>query len=206
MVCQSETVSNRRVAANCSFRSDHLAVGEWHSVALPAGLELPDVVVRLLDSATTRWLPDQWAGEFDLARARSWIRERDEESTTLLVTEIGSREPVGLAILFDARVDEGDGIELRLGYVVAASASGRGYATELVAGILRWCRAGSLVSSVVAGVDRDHHASIRVLVKNGFERIGDTAHGEELYRVVLEHGSGSRDGSRRGEEGTWSSQ
>jgi RimJ/RimL family protein N-acetyltransferase len=74
---------------------------------------------------------------------------------------------VGFIILFEIDHGVADGAEVRLGYVLAESAWGRGLASELVHGFVEWCRKAD-VARIVGGVDRDNVPSRRVMEKNGF--------------------------------------
>ena len=58
--------------------------------------------------------------------------------------------------------------DVRLGYLLAEQAWGRGLASELVGGFVCWYEANPAIRHLVAGVDQDNVASVRVLEKNGF--------------------------------------
>ncbi len=183
------------------FESDRLKAFDWHDVSPPAATEsllteasdsasslaasslaapwLARVVEAMLTPAVTAHLPPAWQGPFDSDRAARWIRERDAEGRVLLVVEQESGSPVGLVMLHHA--DSSDpAAEVRLGYLLAESSWGRGYATELIRGLTEWAgRVG--VRSVVGGVSRENHASIRVLEKAGFERLREEGPGDEVF-------------------------
>jgi ribosomal-protein-alanine N-acetyltransferase len=174
------------LARTCRFQTRRLDVAEWHSTPLPAGAMLADVLTRLLTSTTTRSLPPSWHGDYDRDRAAAWIIERDTDSPTLLVTHRESATAVGLVILFERPSAGGSQrVDLRLGYLLAESAWGRGLGTELVAGFIEWCRSGSAVRSIAAGVELDNKASARVLTKNGFRPAETATDGEKLYELLL---------------------
>ena len=95
----------------------------------------------MLTEPVTRTLPTAWQGNYTVSRAREWIKERDKEGTTLLVVERSTKEPIGLVILIEVDSENAnDGIEVRVGYLLAESAWGKGLATELVKGFVEWCR------------------------------------------------------------------
>ena len=95
-----------------------------------------------------------------------------------------SKRPVGLLIVFEAPARDSSGLEIRLGYLVARSAWGKGFATELVQGFVTWCRADPSCVSIKGGVARDNYASARVLEKNGFRR--SSVQEEEEVPYVLD--------------------
>lgn len=110
----------------------------------------------------------------------------------LLALDRVSRVPVGLVALFEVRGEEPrpDVVDVRLGYVLAEGWWGRGLATELVLGLVEWCRSQSAIRSITAGVAEGNAASERVLVKAGFQFAGLTHLGERLYEVVLRPSGG----------------
>lgn len=171
------------VTRRCEFVTERLVVGEWHLLAERTRADLAVAVTSILTEAATRPLPAAWRGPFTLDRSRDWIRERDDESVTLLVMDRASRDPVGLVILFEILVDDGPETDVRLGYVLAEAAWGRGLASELVEGFVSWVRAQSSIRSIGAGVERDNAASARVLTKNGFTPSPVAAEDELIFEL-----------------------
>ena len=91
------------ICKTCSFSTDRLTVGEWHSLSTPDREQngLAQVVATMLTEPVTRMLPPAWQGDYTVSRAREWIRERDQYGTTLLVNDKSTNEPVGLVILIE---------------------------------------------------------------------------------------------------------
>lgn len=175
----------------CAFETERLLVREWHS---PSALDLPQrdlagVVADMLTEVVTRSLPPSWQDGFSVECARRWIEERDDDGTTLLVVDRSTRQAVGLMILFemDAEAAAG-GTEVRLGYLLAEPAWGKGLASELVQGFVAWCRGQAAISSLAGGVEGDNPASRRVLEKNDFQPAQGEAEplgGEQIFRLRL---------------------
>ncbi|MEV5281000.1 GNAT family N-acetyltransferase [Streptomyces sp. NPDC051994] len=63
---------------------------------------------------------------------------------------------------------------VEVGYDLAESARGQGYATESLRALTAWALAQPDVETVYATTDADNTASQRVLERAGFTRIGDT--------------------------------
>ena len=80
-------MGSTEVTKKCAFRTDRLDVGEWHAMADHHGLDLETIVSGTLTPQTTRALPPEWHGGFDIERSRRWIEGRDAESATLLAVE-----------------------------------------------------------------------------------------------------------------------
>lgn len=175
------------VCETCAFTTPRLLVKEWHSLTSEDCVEqeLSTVVAGMLTESVTRSLPPDWHGVYSKERARLWIEERDREGTTLLVVEQPEAKPVGLVILYESTEENTCVVKLRLGYLLAEQAWGRGLATELLRGFVEWCgRSG--IASVVGGVERDNVASQRVLENAGFVcDLGSDEVGSEelLYRL-----------------------
>ncbi|MDJ0976200.1 MAG: GNAT family N-acetyltransferase [Planctomycetota bacterium] len=149
----------------CSFETSRLDVATWQ----PQRADLIAAVMSILTEATTSSLPAPWQGAYDEQRASAWIASRDAEGPTLLVVDRAAQQPVGLLILFEEGTP--DARHVRLGYVLAEPAWGRGLATELVAGFVAWCRALPDIASITGGVEAGNAASARVLEKNGFRMV-----------------------------------
>jgi ribosomal-protein-alanine N-acetyltransferase len=157
------------VTETCAFETDRLSVGEWHA-ALPSGTNehaLADIVTSLMTAPVTQALPAEWRGAYTRPRAEAWVTERDGEGPTLLAIERATGSVVGLVILFESDSDNA-GVDVRLGYLLAEAAWGRGLGGELVEGFVGWCRAQPGIRTLIAGVAVDNLASIRILEKTGF--------------------------------------
>jgi len=177
------------VLRDCTFDTQRLLVGEWHSLS-PSDWQqedLAEVVASLLTEPVTRSLPPSWQGSYSIDRARDWIKGRNREGTTLLVIDNITNQAVGLMILFAKQAEEGNGqADVRLGYLLSEAAWGKGIASELVNGFVSWCRGQETISSIAGAVAYDNPASKRVLEKNGFKlvrSVDDVAKGEQLYRL-----------------------
>jgi RimJ/RimL family protein N-acetyltransferase len=105
--------------------------------------------------------------------------------------------PIGLIILFESAYGT-DGSELRLGYMLAESAWGRGLASELVSGFVEWCQ-NNEVASVTGGVERNNIASRRVLEKCGFVCEPSTQEAaEQLFVLRVRHNKQMQRTAKRG--------
>ena len=164
-----------------AFVTDRLEVGPWHEVADHLDVDLGQVVAELLTPRTTVALPRAWQGDHTAESAWGWIHDRDAEASMTLVVETASREPLGLLVLAEAATP-GTGLDLRIGYLFAESAWGRGLATELVSGVIAWARTQPGIRTLTGGVDRDNQPSARVLEKCGFELIDEPDSHDLLYR------------------------
>ena len=71
---------------------------------------------------------------------------------------------------------------VRVGYGLAESARGHGYATEALRGLLDWVRHQDGLTCVLADTTRSNEASQRVMERAGMSRVGED--GELLYYMA----------------------
>lgn len=165
------------------FSTERLLINEWKSFSPDEWprQDLPGIVMEVLTERVTQSLPPSWQGKYTLNRADQWIKERDDEGVTLLVVEQASQRAIGMIVLFESD----DSAHFRLGYMLAETAWGQGFASELIAGFVEWCREHE-IRSVTGGVERDNLASRRVLEKCGFVAEPAAAESEEqLFKIEL---------------------
>jgi len=102
-----------------------------------------------------------------------WIAQReaqpDRDDWNGIIINRNGLVPVG-GMGFKGLPDESRTVEL--GYNVIPSYQGRGYATEMAQALVGWALGQPTVRRVTADCLEDNAASIRVLEKSGFVRIG----------------------------------
>jgi RimJ/RimL family protein N-acetyltransferase len=136
----------------------------------PATLDAFHALVQ--DEHVRRYLMD--GNVFD----REWAAERIRDSQRLF-----ERRGVGIWLASDERTGERMGFcgfleiasihpEPQLVYAMRERFTGRGYATEMARAAMAEARRHPSFAEIVASVDQVNVASVRVLEKLGFERIG----------------------------------
>ena len=163
-----------------TFTTKRLIVKEWHSFE-PKELEQPDlvdIVENILVPEITNTFSPMWQGDYDRKRAQALINEFDSESKTLLAVDKKSKKAIG-CINFYKVGDRSKGTNVRLGYFLSKVMWSKGFATEFVEAFIHWCKENN-ISTVLAGVDPDNIASIRVLEKNNFLTQTTDANGRSL--------------------------
>jgi ribosomal-protein-alanine N-acetyltransferase len=171
------------IRKSSNFVTDRLKVGEWRSLSV-GHTEMAHAVAAILTPKVTQSLPEDWRGEYSNDRVAQWLEDIDREATTLLVLDRSSNNPIGLMILFEEDEDQSER-SVRVGYMLAETAWGQGYATELLHGLVDWCRTVE-ITSIIGGVAKDNVASRHVMEKCGFEISPSTqADVELLYELDL---------------------
>jgi RimJ/RimL family protein N-acetyltransferase len=173
------------ISDRCQFVTPRLQVSPWHAAAHEVGVGLVEVTAGILTARTTVALPESWRGDYSIERARAWIEERDAESPTMLVIETASERPVGFVVLAEVPLDK-SAVDVRIGFLIAEDAWGRGLATELLSGLVDWAQTQPGVRTLTGGVEPKNRASARVLEKSGFRRVGDRDDGAVTYRLDIE--------------------
>lgn len=150
------------------FTTKRLCVGDWRpAVDNPEarrGLE-SDLSV-MLTPAVLDHLPASMQLADRPDRLAVWVEARVAESDVLLVRRQHDNQLIGLMIVA-ANPDAGVRPAFHIGYLIAESAWGHGYASELLGGFIQALTTGDAVR-LVAGVEYRNPASARVLQKSGF--------------------------------------
>ena len=161
------------------FETERLSVAHWaDSIAAPvARRNLAALLPDLLTPDVIVHLPPF----FDLSDQNidQWIDARDAESDIYLIREIGTDVLFGLMFLTPPFNND-----IHLGYLLGQPAWGKGYASELLAGlVLHVPKTGF---RLLGGVGRENPASAHVLRKTGFQIVPELSDTEtEMFGITL---------------------
>lgn len=101
-------------------------------------------------------------------------------STIWTIIDKGQNKMVGDLCFVGEPNEKG---EIEIGYGIYPESRNKGYMSEAVAAMIGWVRNQPCVSSIVADTEKDNPASFSVLLKNGFQKTGET---ENLFHWKLE--------------------
>ncbi len=151
------------------FKTKRLTIRNWRSdLAKPSKRrQLEDALTAILSPAVLAHLPPPLQLTAD-SGVGDWVSARAVESDVLLVSLIGSNTLIGLLIIAPGHKNA-DLRNLHIGYLLAQSAWGKGYASELLSGLVTALKPETPVQ-LIGGVSRDNPASGRVLKKAGFQK------------------------------------
>lgn len=167
------------------FLTERLDVAPWDAL-----LDDPETrpgfvaaLARLLTPEVTRHLPPAWQIAAKPEDFDGWIAARRAVSA---ISTVHERQSGALAGLLVTRAgSESDA--LIVGYLFGTAYWRRGYATELVRGVIGWATQNGYCR-LEAGVVTENAASAAVLTKTGFVPAGVTGDGVDAYRLDI--GSG----------------
>ncbi|WP_028025806.1 GNAT family N-acetyltransferase [Enterovibrio calviensis] len=130
-------------------------------------------LAAILTPDVTRHLPPDIQTVRDKESAANWLSSILNECQFVAVSLVDHDALAGFFLLYPEAIEQesqGDGYLLRLGYVVAERYQGQGLASEMIAGLVAWCRASGVVTALSGGASAENAPSIKVLEKNGFVR------------------------------------
>ena len=167
------------------FNTERLAVYDWTPTVEHQAqrFELETALSGLLTVRVLEHLPPSLRPHPDLDGIARWIDARVAASDVLLVEEKDNGKLIGLMIL-SAEREDGAGLKVHIGYLLAEAAWGQGIATELVAGFVAAMKPFKPVQ-VIGGVDKGNPSSARVLQKAGFTADLDNSHPDLVFYVLV---------------------
>jgi RimJ/RimL family protein N-acetyltransferase len=175
------------LVSECRFSTERLRVENWNGAPRDGGgrAALLAALADLLSPPVTKHLPEPMRLAEGPGAVEAWVAARDAESDVFCVCDRKTQALLGLLIL-GADQDAAGALTIRLGFLLAESAWGQGYATELVHGLVAWCKNQALTGQLLGGVETENAASAAVLTKAGFTRDAALSTGEaDLFRLVL---------------------
>lgn len=153
-----------------NFSTDRLRVNQFSEKGIRSYEYFTRQIIDILSSEVTKALPEGWQNITSIDKAKHWIKERDEESTVLLIHRVVDSELIGFIFLYPITAED-NLVDLRFGYLLSKTEWGKGLGTEVVKGIVDTCIAQGNIRSISGGVEVDNIGSIKVLEKCGFQAL-----------------------------------
>lgn len=165
------------------FSTERLAARDWRADIADQSTRraIESELANVLTPAVVKHLPDSMALSTSETASSDWISARAREADVFLVYEKNDNRLLGFLLL--AAVNEQD---RHLGYILDESAWGKGYATELIKGLIA-SLSNQSKGRLLAGVGPGNDASVRVLEKNGFTHSGELS-SDDTAVFVLDYG------------------
>ena len=120
-------------------------------------------IISLLSASVVESLPPYFHEINTTSEAETWLMRMLSESHLCSVKHKGCDSIIGFVFL-----SESDVATAHLGYLLAESHWHQGYGSELLIGLLQYCRDNQWVEKLIGGVDVKNEASEKLLQKAGF--------------------------------------
>jgi RimJ/RimL family protein N-acetyltransferase len=150
------------------FRTERLIVQHWASTLRNQDERqlIVKALMNILTPAVLEHLPPSFQMEQTEEIVSSWITNRAAESDVFLVKLQQSKTLIGLLILVNDQIS-GPTSKVHIGYLLSQSAWGKGFASELVSGLVIEARDHAPMT-LIGGVAKGNKASAHILRKRGF--------------------------------------
>jgi len=121
-------------------------------------------------------LPPYFQNVNSIASARGWLKQVVSDGRLFIVKRIGESKAIGFVFL--STENSGD---THIGYLLAESYWGKGYATEILKGLIDFIESEDQVTRLIAGVATENVVSIKLLQKLGFIHSSTEDNGTMFY-------------------------
>ncbi|WP_028865632.1 GNAT family N-acetyltransferase [Psychromonas aquimarina] len=142
--------------------------------------ELLSSIVDLFSPSVVESLPPYFHGINTESKADIWLTKMLCESHLYVVNLKDSSTVIGFVFLY-----ESDNSTAHLGYLLGENFWHRGYASELLLGLIECCHAEQLIKKLVGGVDSENTASVKLLEKVGFISNEEGGNGVTFYEYTI---------------------
>lgn len=163
---------------NFNYQTTRLQVGEvCDSNQAPEFLES---VIEILTPSVVRNLPKYFQNVNSMPSAQEWLQQIIADGRLFVVRGISESKAIGFVFL--SSENAGD---THIGYLLGESCWGKGYATEILKGLIDFIKSEHQVTRLIAGVATDNLASIKLLQKLGFIHSSSEDNGTLFYEYWL---------------------
>lgn len=124
-------------------------------------------------------LPTYFHGINSMNDAQCWLKEMRSSSRLFIVKDSDNNTIIGY--IFVSKENETDA---HIGYLLEEQSWGKGYATEILKGLIDFLNQENRIKRLIAGVDSNNIVSCKLLIKLGFV-IDSTNDGTIFYKYNL---------------------
>ena len=163
--------SAEKLQHRCHFKTARLSVENVYPNYTDTASEpiIAKNLLLLLTPEVTQELPKSWQNITRAEQAIAWWQTQLNEGVVLVIKTQTDDRINGLLFLYEAIKNGQLSGDVHLGYLLKQSAWGKGYASELLAGLIGWAKQDRQINKLISGVSPSNKASMRVLEKNGFK-------------------------------------
>lgn len=125
-------------------------------------------------------LPPHFQDVNSISSAQEWLSHVVSDGRLFIVKRIGESKAIGFVFLSTE-----NGGDTHVGYLLGESYWGKGYATEILKGLIDFIESEDQMTRLIAGVATDNIASIKLLKKLGFIHSSSEDNGTIFYQYRL---------------------
>jgi RimJ/RimL family protein N-acetyltransferase len=163
---------------NSSYQTTRLQIAEvCNSSQAP---EFLASVIEILTPSVVGNLPPYFQNVNSITSAQEWLKQIVADGRLFIVKRIDESKAIGFVFL--STENSGD---IHIGYLLGEPCWGKGYATELLKGLIDFIESEGQVTRLIAGVATDNVASIKLLQKLGFIHSSTEDNGTLFYDYRL---------------------
>lgn len=144
-----------------TYQTERLTVSELFDQ--DADLDLLERITDLLTPQVVENLPPHFANIMSTLDAKLWFLKMVSESTLLSVKQTETQTIIGFVFL---SLENSNNVHI--GYLLGKSYWKKGYATELLKGLVDYVNRNKRWNKLIAGVDINNMISSKLLLKLGF--------------------------------------
>ena len=144
-----------------TYQTSRLSVAEIFSDTQDTDVLV--AITELLSSKVVLSLPPYFQNINSILSAQNWLKKMVSDSRLFMVKYRDSNTIIGFVFVY-----VGDNFNAHIGYLLGELYWGKGYATELLVGLIDLIKNENEIKLLIAGVAPDNIVSSRLLIKLGF--------------------------------------
>ena len=137
-------------------------------------------ITELLTPKVVESLPSYFRNINSISAAQNWFKKMVSESRLFMVKHTGTNTTIGFVFVF-----VGNDAEAHIGYFLGESYWGKGYATELLKGLIDFIKHENKIIRLIAGVATNNIVSSKLLHKIGFVKSASENNETDFYEYQL---------------------
>ncbi|WP_199611657.1 GNAT family N-acetyltransferase [Flocculibacter collagenilyticus] len=158
------------INSQSDFSTERLSIEGCIERVLNNDEDFSNSVLTLLSKKVTKHLPESWQHIDSNQKVCTWLQHRIADGYMLSIRRKDTGEVIGLLFLHQNKDALQDG-SLQIGYLLGDKHWGYGYASEMLLGLIAFCKKNKDINVLYAGVDAENVASIHILKKCGFTQM-----------------------------------
>lgn len=161
-----------------SYQTSRLQISE-----ILSSNQEPDFLASIMEVLTPKVvanLPLYFQNVDSISSAQEWLQKTTSDGRLFIVNLKSDYKTIGFVFL-----STGNNGVTHIGYLLGELNWGKGYATELIQGLIQFIESEAQITRLIAGVAKDNIASITLLNKLGFTHSSIEANGTMFFEYLF---------------------